>query len=429
MKKIAKILTVVVLLVILSLSVVGCTFVDNGQSGGNTTYLPEVDTQNIVLPEVSEQQLTSRQTLSKTEVVKMAKKSVVAIELQTTAGSAYGAGVAVDISTGNGDVNEVYVITCHHVIEEEGATVIVVFPDENLLYENADYTFSGVIGGNKENYSQAVMLVGGDKEADIAVLRVNLDKKAESGEKLEKSKIGTAILPPSSYQIQEGEDVIAIGNPTGALPGWVADGLISLVETTTTVGDIGKMKLIGINATINHGNSGGGLFNMYGELIGITNAGSDDYQAINFAIPLYTSDANKEGVIDSGMVNIVKQLLATETETNYGYVAGRKAKFGFTTVNSDGNTVIYSVTENSTAYNAGLRQYDVVSSYKVNNGTAVTSFTYDQLADAFSALAIGDTIELTVTRTVEGSRPWETSQTTASVSLTATQFHFCNTGR
>ncbi len=358
------------------------------------------------------------------QVVGIAKKSIVAIQLTVGNSVSYGAGVCIDL--GETDQNILYIITCHHVIDTEGGEVVVVLPDQNLLYENDDYTFSGVIGGDKQNSPYAVSLVGGDKVSDLALLKINLEKPANSGARLSKSNIGRAKFPSDSYQAKEGESVIAIGNPTGALPGWVAEGVISLLETTTTVGDIGDMKLMGITNTINHGNSGGGLFNMYGELIGITNAGSDDYQAINFAIPLYTSDRGVSGAIDNGVINIIDELLTSETDTNYGYVEGRKAKFGFTITNTSGTCKITSVTTNGLGHQAGLRVNDIITAYSINGGQSLTEFTFEQLNSDFDGLNIGDSITLTLSRTTTNFVGSTTS--TITCTLTVQGYHFCDTG-
>ena len=89
-----------------------------------------------------------------------------------------------------------------------------------------------------------------------------------------------------------------MGNPTGYLPGTVTKGIVSYINREVSVEDIGTMTLIQVDAAINHGNSGGGLFNLAGELIGVVNSGADDYQGLNFAIPIFGANG-AEAVAES----------------------------------------------------------------------------------------------------------------------------------
>ena len=84
-----------------------------------------------------------------------------------------------------------------------------------------------------------------------------------------------------------GEGVIAIGNPLGELGGTVTNGIVSALAREVEI-DGQAMTLLQTNAAVNPGNSGGGLFNMKGELIGVVNAksGGDNVENIGFAIPI-----------------------------------------------------------------------------------------------------------------------------------------------
>ena len=97
--------------------------------------------------------------------------------------------------------------------------------------------------------------------------------------------------------------MIAIGNPLGELGGTVTNGIISATQRAIQVDGI-TMTLIQTNAAINSGNSGGGLFNMAGELVGIVNAkmAGEDVEGLGFAIPIDYAHGIIEDLINYGRV-------------------------------------------------------------------------------------------------------------------------------
>ena len=426
MKKFLKVFTLLVLTFTMAVSLTACTFIMKEGAftpGGNN--IP-AELLNVT---IKEQPTESRQLLTLEQANAKVERSIVAIE--TTGG--LGAGVIVDIGVDGGDENIIYIVTCHHVISSKG-DILVYIPDvENPdNYLNQDYIFSGKIGGNiADNQDKAVTLVGGDFKSDIAVIKIDLNKPAYSGNTLSLTKIVKAVVPASDYKVTQGEAVFAIGNPTGSLPGWLCSGIVASLEENVPVSDIGNMKLMGISAPTNPGNSGGGLFNMYGELIGITNAGNTAYDAINFAIPLYTSDKDVDGQIDNGVVNIVKQLVATAvaTPTNYGYIVGRKTMLGITVAkgtnpsNNQEYTYIYDVVENGVADLEGIKKNDKIVGIKVNGEDLTTVDTYEEINQTMSALVVGDVLVLKLQRTTMPNQV-----ESLEITINITQFRFCDTG-
>lgn len=97
-------------------------------------------------------------------------------------------------------------------------------------------------------------------------------------------------LPGTSSALKVGELVVAIGNPLGRFGGTVTDGIISALEREITI-DKETMTLLQTNAAVNPGNSGGGLFNSAGELIGIVIAKTVDAEGLGFAIPIDAANA------------------------------------------------------------------------------------------------------------------------------------------
>lgn len=247
------------------------------------------------------------------EVANKVMRSVVAIRMDYSvggvAGTAYGSGVIVEID------NEKYIITCHHVISS-GGNVTVYIPDENARnIGDSDYNLNYALTGRIEadrigNALNGITLVGGDKDADIAVLKLNLG--------LKQLNIVSAPVPIESYSVKYAEKIFTIGNPSGLLPMTFMDGYISYIDREVSISGVGEMTLLQHNSSITHGSSGGAMFNMYGELIGITNGGSDEYYNQNYAIPYYGTN---------GFLNIAKQLIGAynSVNRNFGYVTGRWA--------------------------------------------------------------------------------------------------------
>lgn len=350
---------------------------------------------------------------------------------------ASGCGVIVDIDDGidygDNEDNIFYVITCHHVIDGVAGvsnSITAYVPDENgNNYDDSGYDqtfkFTGYIGGTvAEARTQAVSLVGGYKYADVAVLRLFVPDGVAS--KIVKAK----IMDPSN-KLKLGEDVFAIGNPNGAHPGRLSKGVIADIEENAEVEDIGAMTLIGLDMNTYPGNSGGGLFNMYGELVGITNSGEavEVYttsgstatvtSTLNSAIPLKTTDDKST---DLGVVNITKQLIGSYGDYNYGYISGKRIPFGFTVGTQNGKVVITSVVSRSMAEQSGISVYDVIESVQVNGGERKTVLTVSDLASVLDNINIDDTVSINFLRTSGGNR-----QKSFTVSLKAYQYFFCNT--
>ncbi len=212
------------------------------------------------------------QPLSVSQITALAADSVVEIQTEAAVNNwrsvqyvTTGAGSGVIVS------EDGYIITNHHVIE--GANVIAVSLRNGEAYEAS--------------------LIGTDSKTDIALLKINA------------TGLTPAVLGDSD-QLVVGELAVAIGNPLGQLGGTVTDGIISALDRELEF-DNATMNLLQTNAAINPGNSGGGLFNAYGELIGIVNAKStgSGVEGLGFAIP----------------INDVKAVLSDLM--SFGYVKGR----------------------------------------------------------------------------------------------------------
>ena len=341
MKKTFKKLISYICLIVLVFSFAGCSnFVSISESGDSGVYEQVSITMplrkqmifcdkgvNLSQEENSLEVLFAGDSLAKElsaeEAAQKVMRSVVAINISNSAYSGSGSGVIVDIRQGaDYDPYEsgYYIITCHHVISS-GGEIQVCVPDmtgKNVGDFGYDtrFVFEGYIGIDKEtNDNNAVSLVGGDKDGDIAILKLKVNNK------LGPNAIQMATFPdPAKLSVSYAGEVFAIGNPTGELPMTYLHGYISYLDRAITLDGVGKMtNLIQHDCAITHGNSGGGLFNMKGELIGITNAGVVDCPGLSYAIPYYTYGSGNE----YGFMYIAEQLIKNNNDYNYGYVEGR----------------------------------------------------------------------------------------------------------
>lgn len=337
MKKTFKKLIVYICLVMLVMSFSGCSqFIDLGSARDYTQMSVSVtankqhifcDTNqifqgnNYVRASCNEGEFTNYSSM--VEVANKVKRANVMISISKDNTTSYGSGVIVDINGGL-NKNEYYVMTCQHVIRNGGIITICV-PDTkgrnygDLKYDE-NYIFSGKIGyGKQEDAQNSVCLVGGDRDGDIAILKLKVGNRVDANSS--PVSIEKAIFPnSSSVSISYGEQVFAIGNPAGSLPMTFLNGYISYLERTDVFGSVGIMtNLIQHDCAITHGNSGGGLYNMKGYLIGITNGGISQSAGLNYAIPYYTYYDSTE----YGFMYIAKQLIESNNDVNYGYVKGR----------------------------------------------------------------------------------------------------------
>ena len=313
---------------------------------------------NLTINQVSSGNVTNASAASSatttSDIVKKTADSVVEIATEgITTGSfarqyvTKGAGSGVIISSDG------YIVTNHHVIDGAN-TIKVTLRDGTTSYD--------------------ATLIGSDEDNDIALLKID-------AEGLTPATFG------DSSSLAVGDYVVAIGNPLGTLGGTVTDGIISALAREVTIEDK-SMTLLQTNAQISPGNSGGGLFNAKGELIGIVNAkdSATEVEGIAFAIPV------------NNVIDIIKDL------QNYGYVTG-KIDMGmeFVDINSNDTAFYYGVNQlgcyvlsvqtGSNAEAAGFRRGDLITAV---NGQAISSS--GDISKALENNKVGDTVTLTVSR-------------------------------
>ena len=199
-------------------------------------------------------------------------------------GGASGSGVIYKLDKEAGDA---LIITNYHVVYNSSA-----YGDNKISQEINLYLY----GSELESYKIPAVYLGGSMTYDIAVLRV-------TGSEVLKNSSATSITIADSNHIKVGSTAIAIGNPDAA--GISATvGVVSVdSEYITMLGADDKttvtFRCMRIDTAVNPGNSGGGLFNANGELIGIVNAKTihDEIEGMAYAIPSVLAVNVAENVI------------------------------------------------------------------------------------------------------------------------------------
>ena len=260
-----------------------------------------------------------------------------------------GAGSGVIISSDG------YILTCAHVVD--GASTITV------TIGDKDYTAT---------------LVGEDTTSDIAVIKIDADG-------LTPATVG------NSDSLKVGQSVMAVGNPLGELGGTVTGGMISALNRSVTIqgsSSVNTMSLIQMDASVSPGNSGGGLFNMNGELVGIVNAksSSSDAEGLGFAIPINDAIKVAQDLLENGYVSGRPYMGITYLAVTDAQTASQL------NVNAYGVYVV-EVVKGGPAEKAGLQAGDRIVSV---DGTEIAS--KDDLGTLMQEHAAGDTLSITIAR-------------------------------
>ncbi|MFV0400161.1 MAG: S1C family serine protease [Oscillospiraceae bacterium] len=314
-------------------------------------YRPDVTEVSVVL-QTAPESAVSGEIASHTSVVEevadLASSSIVEVTTESKATHPFygsyitsGAGSGVILSADG------YIVTNYHVID--GATSVEV-----RLHSGEEL---------------AAQVVGGDKQTDLAVLKVSAEG------------LSPAIIADSN-EVRVGQPVVAIGNPLGTLGGTVTEGIISAKDREITI-DGEAMVLLQTSAAINPGNSGGGLFNADGHLIGVVNAKSSgsDIEGLGFAIPSNTAKSVVTQLIENGYVTGRPSLGITVVEVNSAEDLYRYRV-------SDYGVYVYNA-----VYDNGLRQWDRILEV---DGARISSSA--DIKEILRNNEVGDSLEITIHR-------------------------------
>ena len=281
-----------------------------GASAGTTVY--EGKRASSVINTVS---VDTGKQMTAAEVYAANVNSTVGITTQVTTN--FWGYTTQSAASGSGFIysSDGYILTNYHVIESASSIKVT-------LYDGTSYD---------------AQLVGYDESNDVAVLKID-------------AKDLTPVTIGDSDNLNVGDAVVAIGNPLGELTFSLTSGAVSALDREVTLSSSVTMELIQTDCAINSGNSGGALFNLYGEVIGITNA---KYSGSS------VSDVSDEA-------------------TNYGTPAG---------------AAVVSVTEGGPAEKAGLQANDIITAV---DGEAISGKS--DLSSVISDHEAGDTLTLSVYR-------------------------------
>jgi len=335
--------------------------------------------------------------------VNKAIKSVVSISCGYTSGSGFNSSTS--YSSGSGVIYKIdeakgvaFIITNYHVVYESTSSTANKISDDIKVY---------LYGAEYSDYAIKAEFVGGSASYDIAVISIPL------------SAIGGAydeVDVTNSNEICVGDLAIAIGNPEGAGIS-ATSGIVSVdsehitVEVTNGV----ELRVMRIDTPVNPGNSGGGLFDKNGNLIGIVNAKTSDnsIEGIGYAIPSNIACAIANNIIHycygTSLESVQRPLLGitiTTNDTGLEY-------------NDDGKAVIVEeiivtdVTIGGLAYGKILKN-DIIKSIKIGEREIEVTRQF-HVIDFMLSSFVGDKVYTTVERVVGGEK------TTVTVEIEITQ--------
>lgn len=288
------------------------------------------------------------------DLVSAVQDSIVYIEVY---GEYYGRRTLVGTASGIIISKDGYVVTNNHVVED---------CDEYTVKVNSTDSKSGSV----ESKTYDAKLLGTDADTDLAVLKIE-------GTNLPAAKLG------DSDKLHLGDDVVVIGNPLGYETS-VSKGVVSGLNRQVS-DSVRGLSSIQTDAAINRGNSGGGLFNAYGEVIGVVNEKRvDNYaESLGFAITINEAKGVIEDLISKGYVSgrsaigIRYQNITEDVALYRGLVAGWR---------------VGEINEDYPVARSGLQVGDTI--IEIDGISTLT----DEANEVFVQKKPGDTVTLTVVR-------------------------------
>lgn len=308
-------------------------------SGMQTSF---IDPSVTALPEITPPVIDSNEPIA--DLYEKLRDTVVMVQ-NFQNGQLKGTGSGVIFTTDG------YILTNYHVIENASA-VTVLLSDETEL---------------------ETVIVGGDKRSDLAVLKIT------------RNGTYSAAALGNSSSLRIGQKVVAIGAPLG-YSGTVTQGIVSYLNRAVDTEGVRK-RMIQTDCAINPGNSGGPLFNLSGEVIGITSMkevftateeGEIPVEGVGYAIPIDTAKTIaltliSEGKVTRGAIGIMAQ--SNIVNNKYSGVK------------------VIEVTSGGPAHKAGIKENDIIIKL---DGVEVEMM--EDLSEQLSFKKVGQTVKVTVMR-------------------------------
>ncbi len=312
------------------------------------------------------------------------------------------------------DQDYTYFLTNYHVVHDEDAVGSLVSDKINCyLYGSEGYPskLSGEDGKIYYDYGERAIqgeYIGGSIQYDLAIFRAKTETVLKINENVK------AVTFADDYYV--GETAIAIGNPKSQGIS-VTQGIVSVDNEYITLSIDGisrTYRSIRIDTALYHGNSGGGLFNSDGELIGIANAGNITDQNINYAVPIQIVKAVTDNIMyyyhdgddsTNGVYKITVGVTVTAKSSKYVY----DAEQGFGKIVEE--ILVLDVGEGTIAERIGLRKDDMLKSLVIN-GDCYKLSRYFEIGDLILSMKDGDSFYFIM----------DTGETSSSYTLTSADF-------
>lgn len=289
------------------------------------------------------------------DLVKAVQDSIVYIEVYT---DYYGKSTLAGTASGIIISKDGYIVTNHHVVKDCNKYTVKVNTTDTKTGESASKTYDA-------------KLLGADEDTDLAVL------------KIEASNLSAAVLGDSDM-LCLGDDVVAIGNPLG-LETSVSKGVVSGLDRH--ISDSARsLSSIQTDAAINSGNSGGALFNGYGEVVGVVNEKyvSNYAESLGFAITINEAKTVINDLISKGYVS-GRAILGISYNNITEYIAAYR---GLTP-----GWLVAEINEDLPVAQSGLVVGDTITAL---DGVSVLD---GEAANVLAKKNPGDTVVVTVMRT------------------------------
>lgn len=290
---------------------------------------------------------------------------------------------------------------------------------------NDEYYGIYLYGYQDEEYKLNATFVGGSADNDIAVLKIDRNNISSelAGIFFDSGYYSEASIG-NSLKIVGGEEVIAVGNPLiideesekGFIDALVLSSTSGVVSSVSNIAKFSslvdsskvvEMRLMRVDAAINSGNSGGGLYDLYGQLIGIVNSKwvESDIDNVGYAIPINIAVAIADQVIDQcdgdNKTSANTRIKVLQTESLGFEVVNGASKSELITNSKEQkewlvsyNVLVSNLNQSSIAYNAGLRDDDIITDIAIagKNYSAIEFFNQDyELRDLLLKVDIEET--------------------------------------